>query len=112
LDPIGGEGREAFAGYLDGGPGYLVAEHDGRIVGCGGVGEGLLEWGMVHGAMQRQGLGRVLLYYRMREVGELGNFEPVQVGGARGVAGFCAGSTPRARSSSGRKLRNQTGSWR
>ena len=43
LESIGGEGREAFAAYLDGGPRYFVAEHDGRIVGCGGVGEGA--WG-------------------------------------------------------------------
>ena len=91
LESIGGEGLVDFAAYLDGGPRYFVAEHDGQIVGCGGVGEGRLEWGMVHRAMQRQGLGRFLLYYRMREVGKLGNFEHVQVRVPRGVAGFYAG---------------------
>ena len=91
LESLGGEGLVDFAAYLDGGPRYFVAEHDGQIVGCGGVGEGRLEWGMVHRAMQRQGLGRFLLYYRMREVGKLGTFEHVQVRVPRGVAGFYAG---------------------
>lgn len=91
LDSLGGTGREAFAAYLDGGPRYFVAEHDGNIVGCGGVGEGRLEWGMVHAAMQRQGLGRFLLYFRMREVSKLGAFEHVGVRVPRAVAGFYAG---------------------
>lgn len=91
LESVGGKGRAEFAAYLDAGPRYFVAEHEGRIVGCGGVAEGRLEWGMVHAEMQRQGLGRFLLYYRMREVSKLGAFEHVSVRAPREVAGFYAG---------------------
>ena len=101
LDSVGGAGREEFAAYLDGGPRYFVAEHDGRIVGCGGIGAGQLEWGMVRLEMQRQGLGRFLLYYRMRELGKLGNFEHVQVRAPRGAAGFYAGQGFREASGDG-----------
>ncbi len=63
--------RESFTAFLDVEPMY-VAEHDGIIVGCGGFviqGEAAeLRWGMVGRQWQRQGVGRFLLFYRLREI--------------------------------------------
>jgi len=52
---------------------YFVLEHDGVILGCGGVevrdGVTYLVWGMIDPAWERRGLGRLLLLYRSRGVG-------------------------------------------
>ena len=66
-------GRPLFEAFLDGAlPPFFVAEHDSKIVACGGFeinGEtARLQWGMVHSKWQRQGLGRFLLFYRLREI--------------------------------------------
>ncbi len=67
------ETRAAFIAIIDGSAeSFCVAEHDGEIVGCGGYsihGEAArLHWGMVGRKWQRQGVGRFLLFYRMREI--------------------------------------------
>lgn len=67
------ESRHLFATFLDGVPAdFFVAEHNNEIVACGGFeinGEtARLQWGMVHSKLQRQGLGRFLLFYRMRQI--------------------------------------------
>jgi N-acetylglutamate synthase-like GNAT family acetyltransferase len=55
---------------------FFVAEHDGAIIGCGGFAidgtAARLLHGMVHRDWQRQGLGRFLLFYRLREISKSG----------------------------------------
>ena len=76
--------RESFAHFLqDPNCTYLVMEHDDAIVGCGGFHlddsktQARLCWGMIHQSAQRQGLGRFLLLYRIREIGKAGAVERV-----------------------------------
>jgi N-acetylglutamate synthase-like GNAT family acetyltransferase len=90
------EDRGQFCAYLGGGPAqFYVAEHNGAIVGCGGFEangrEARLVWGMVHGRWQRQGLGRFLLFYRMREITRAGAVDAVFARVPAAVAGFFAG---------------------
>ncbi|MDZ7639451.1 MAG: GNAT family N-acetyltransferase [Bryobacterales bacterium] len=65
---------------------YWVMLHEGAIVGCGGFlrEEGSprarLHWGMVHRDFQRQGLGRFLMLFRLREIGKLPDVEWVELG--------------------------------
>jgi N-acetylglutamate synthase-like GNAT family acetyltransferase len=73
--------RPSFAARLDDTGAYFVAEHDGTIVGCGGYAlkgnAAHLQWGLVHRQWQRQGLGRFLLFYRLREITRNGAVEMV-----------------------------------
>ncbi len=90
-----GAGREEFEAFLDGaGERFFVAEHDGAVIGCGGFalqgGAARLEWGMVRREWQRQGLGRFLLFYRMREIGKAGEAEMVTAECPAAVAEFYA----------------------
>ncbi len=71
--------RAEFEEFLTAGPlPYVVLQNDGAIVGCGGwelvADEKLasLTWGMVRRDLHRQGLGRFLLLYRLREVTKAG----------------------------------------
>src|SRR5690348_5544432 len=75
FDP-GSRGR--FEGFLDQPRGnYFVMVHDSAVAGCGGYvavpGENVasLVWGMVRRDLQRLGLGRFLLMYRLLEIGKL-----------------------------------------
>jgi N-acetylglutamate synthase-like GNAT family acetyltransferase len=71
-DLIPTESRPQFIEFLDAPSNFFIAEHNNEIVGCGGFeicGEAArLHWGMVHRRWQRQGLGRFLLFYRLREI--------------------------------------------
>ncbi|MBL8240229.1 MAG: GNAT family N-acetyltransferase [Bryobacterales bacterium] len=71
FDSNGMSGREEFTTFLNTSNLY-VAEHNGTIVGCGGFlrhGDAAeLRWGMVGSQWQRQGVGRFLLFYRLREI--------------------------------------------
>jgi len=75
-------GRPLFVEFLDGhlAP-FFVAEHNETIVGCGGYsiqGSGArLHWGIVHSKWQRQGLGRFLLFYRLKEITKNASVEMV-----------------------------------
>jgi len=74
--------REAFENYLDtGDPSFItVLEHEGTIVGCGGfsieAGTATMHHGMIRRDVQRMGLGRFLLMYRLRKISKFG--VPVQ----------------------------------
>lgn len=66
-----------FAAYLDNPSGpFFAMEHEGEIVGCGGIviarngEEGELVWGSIRKEMRGHGLGRFLLLYRLREIGK------------------------------------------
>jgi N-acetylglutamate synthase-like GNAT family acetyltransferase len=87
--------RTAFAEFLDNPKGtYLVMEHDSRLVGCGGYSAEAgapvagLTWGMIHRELHRQGLGRYLLLYRMKEIGRVPGVQTVQLRTTTEVAPF------------------------
>jgi GNAT superfamily N-acetyltransferase len=70
------ETREALIRHLNSEPAYFfVLEHPAAgIVACGGYSFGpdrvaTLEWGIVREDMRRQGLGRYLLLWRLKQVG-------------------------------------------
>lgn len=69
--------RTAFDQFLDSrAANYFVMEHDGNIVGCGGFAieenpqQASLTWGMIRKDLHRNGLGRFLLMFRLREIGK------------------------------------------
>lgn len=69
------EGRLAYKDSLK--ETYFVLEDEGRVVACGGYSlystkmEASMTWGMVHNALHKQGYGRALFSYRLREVTSL-----------------------------------------
>jgi GNAT superfamily N-acetyltransferase len=89
--------RPEFALFLESLKGtYLVLEHAGQIVACGGhyltadPTRARLAWGMVHREHHRQGLGRFLLLYRLRELGKLPGVQVVLVNTSQHAVGFFA----------------------
>lgn len=87
--------RPDYAAFLDAMPcPYFVLEHDGRIVGAGGYAiqgaEGRLVWGMIGKPWQRQGLGRFLVMYRLREIGKAGDTATVGIDTSQHTAPFFA----------------------
>jgi N-acetylglutamate synthase-like GNAT family acetyltransferase len=92
--PAPGAQRE-FESFLSNPAGpYYVMEHDGTVVGCGGFAlpsepsVAALVWLMVRGDMQRKGLGRYLLMYCLREIGNLGGIVTVHAEAPRASARF------------------------
>ena len=72
-DLLSPNARPKFMEFLDApASSFFIAEHNGEIAGCGGfeiIGvTARLHWGMVRRPWQRQGLGRFLLFYRLREI--------------------------------------------
>lgn len=94
-DFIPNESRPGFTAFLDAPSDFFIAEHNGEIVGCGGFkisGEtARLHWGMVHRKWQRQGLGRFLLFYRLREITRNPAVQGVGLEAPRQAAPFFAG---------------------
>lgn len=64
-------------------PDFFVLEHEGAILGFGGYevnGPNSAEVRlMVHESWRRQGLGRYLLFYLLKKLGDLGPIEIVKV---------------------------------
>ena len=64
--------RALFATFLEDPGSYCVMEHNDALVACGGfrvIGDaGRLTWGMIRRDLHRQGLGRFLLLFRLREM--------------------------------------------
>jgi len=66
--------RGDFEAWLTGPQGkYWVAEHDGAVVGCGGIALeqaalASVTWLLVAGHLRRQGLGRYMLFYLLKTV--------------------------------------------
>ena len=89
------EDRGNFVEALDGSQVlYFTMEHEGAIVGCGGYSPGepaRLVWGMVHRNWQRQGLGRFLLLFRLREISKTGGVAMVYAEAPRSAARFFEG---------------------
>jgi N-acetylglutamate synthase-like GNAT family acetyltransferase len=73
---------------------YFVMEHDGAVVGCGGYTVGpepdvaTLVWGIIRNDLRRQGLGRFLLMFRLREIGKAGSIQRVLVETSQDTAKF------------------------
>ena len=89
------EERGQFEAFLAAPSGsYYVLENDGDLLGCGGfVGEsevGLVKliWGLVRHDLHRRGLGKFLLFYRLREIGKLAGMTMVRVETAEHTVGF------------------------
>ena len=87
--------RPEFAAFLEKLPAvYLVLEHDDRLIGCGGfraeAGQPVahLDWGMIQRDLQRQGLGRYLLLYRLKEIGRVAGVQHVELIAPAGAAPF------------------------
>jgi N-acetylglutamate synthase-like GNAT family acetyltransferase len=88
-------GDERFQTFLEilHGP-FFVMEHDAAIVGCGGyvlspeTDSARLLWGMVRSDLQRQGLGRFLLMFRLREIGKHGDVRMVHALASKSAAPF------------------------
>jgi len=79
--------------FLTGPPGpYFVLEHGTAVVGCGGYNidgsTARLAWGMIHRDFERQGLGRYLLMYRLRQIGNHGAVQVVSVVAPMPAVGF------------------------
>jgi GNAT superfamily N-acetyltransferase len=77
FDSIPGTGREAFAQFLDSTPAHFwvidLGPERGGVAACGGfdAAQGELRWGMVRNDLQRKGLGRFLLLFRLKELGKV-----------------------------------------
>lgn len=89
------EERADFELFLQSPPGhYLVMEHEGEVVGCGGyafddTGEtASLTWGIIRRDLHGNGLGRFLLMYRLREIGKRGTVSRVRLITTPNVCGF------------------------
>ena len=87
--------RARLTEFLQAPPGnYYVMEKDGELLGCGGFapceepGVVTLTWGMVRRDMHRHGLGRFLLFYRLKEIGKLPGVSSVKLDTTPIVAGF------------------------
>lgn len=50
----------------------MIAEHDGGVIGFTCFQENSIQWLMVHPDLQRQGVGRFLTLYILREMGKAG----------------------------------------
>lgn len=73
---------------------YYVLENDGDLLGCGGftvepeAGLASLTWGMVRHDLHRHGLGKFLLFYRLREIGKLAGMMMVKLETTEHTVGF------------------------
>ena len=98
FDSISPTNRTKFEDFLDhpDGP-FFVMEHDGAAIGCRGYtigpeqGQSTLVWGMVRSGLQRQGLGRFLLMFRLREIGKNASIQRVLVETSNQAARFFEG---------------------
>ncbi len=73
---------------------YVVMENEGASLGCGGwdLEDGgklaSLTWGLVRNDLHKQGLGRFLLLYRLREVAKISGVERVRIDTSQQTAEF------------------------
>ena len=75
-------------------PTYFVLQHDRQILGAGGYclsdngAQANLTWGMIRQDLHKQGLGRFLLMYRLREIAKANTVQTVRVGTSQLTAAF------------------------
>ena len=68
---------------------FVVMEHEGTVVGCGGyTSDGELVLGTIRPDLRRQGLGRFLLLARLREVAKLPGVSHARLRAPAEFAGF------------------------
>lgn len=86
--------REAFGRWLDAPQGsYFVMEHEGDVVGCGGFALespqlASLTWLIIRSDLRRQGLGRFLVFYCLKEMSSVATVTHVRLTTIASVAGF------------------------
>jgi len=87
--------RSLFEKFLDATDGtYLVIEHDGDIVGCGGFaaeddGQTIsFTWGMVERSYHKDGFGRFLTEARMAHIRQLDNVSAIRLNTTPDIAPF------------------------
>jgi N-acetylglutamate synthase-like GNAT family acetyltransferase len=86
--------RDELANFLDNLPGpYYIVEQTGEVIACGGWAMddeqiGVLTWGMVRRELHRQGIGRVLLHFRLNAIREDGRAKIVRIRTVQLVQGF------------------------
>jgi len=70
---------------------FVVMEHDGAVIGCGGyTSDGELVLGTIRPDLRRQGLGRFLLLARLRELAKLPGVSHARLRAPAGFASFYA----------------------
>ncbi len=70
---------------------FVVMEHEGTVIGCGGyTSDGELVLGTIRLDLRRQGLGRFLLLARLREVAKLPGVSYARLRAPAEFAGFYA----------------------
>ena len=87
--------REEFESFLNQpNCSYFVMKHNDQIVGCGGyviAEEGKLArlvWGMVRSDLHKNGLGRFLLMFRLREIAKHDGIQAVRLSTSQHAALF------------------------
>jgi len=77
--------REAFGAFLNNipeGTAFYVMEHAGEVIGCGGFSQApesvKLQWAMIRRDLHRQGLGRFLLLFRLKQAGQIAGVQFVE----------------------------------
>ena len=86
LEIYGPTERKPFEDFLATNPAsFFVLEQNQQILGAGGYTlsdngtQANLVWGTIRKDLRRQGLGRFLLMYRLREIGKTGTVQTVRV---------------------------------
>lgn len=85
--------RAEFEQFLDSAPAtFAVAEHDGRIIGCGGctldTDPPSIDWCLVEPAFHRNGIGRLLAMSALRAIGSKTRSPMVRARSTENARGF------------------------
>ena len=88
-------GQNTFEEFLQSPPGsYYVMENEGELLGCGGFchssepGFARLTWTLIRHDLHRNGLGKFLLFFRLREIAKLPGISMVELETTPQTAGF------------------------
>jgi N-acetylglutamate synthase-like GNAT family acetyltransferase len=88
--------RVEYLAFLEapGGTYSVLEQSGGNIIGCGGIATsaqgsvGILTWGMIHSNYHRQGWGRQLAFWRLRQLSEYASIKKIILNTSQETAGF------------------------